>query len=158
MDRVAQLFARTNQFNLTTIRYTIGDLLRFLESPSHSVKICRLSDKFGDYGLVGVVILNFIDEISGCEIDSFLMSCRVLGRKVEDGILAEIEKEARDKDCQKLIGLYQETKKNALVSTFYQDRGFASLGIGSRWSRDLTRTESMPIPRWIKTCGRKESS
>ena len=157
MDRVAQLFARTNQFNLTTIRYTIGDLLKFLESPSHSVRICRLSDKFGDYGLVGVVILNFVDTISGCEIDSFLMSCRVLGRKVEDGILAEIEKEARNKDCWQLIGIYQETKKNRLVSTFYKDRGFISSGIGGRWSKDLTMTEVVPNPKWIKTCAKRDS-
>jgi FkbH-like protein len=157
MDRVAQLFARTNQFNLTTIRYTISDLLKFLESPSHSVRICRLSDKFGDYGLVGVVILNFVDTISGCEIDSFLMSCRVLGRKVEDGILAEIEKEARNKDCWQLIGIYQETKKNRLVSTFYKDRGFISFGIGGRWSKDLTMTEVVPNPKWIKTCAKRDS-
>jgi FkbH-like protein len=157
MDRVAQLFARTNQFNLTTIRYTISDLLKFLESPSHSVRICRLSDKFGDYGLVGVVILNFVDTISGCEIDSFLMSCRVLGRKVEDGILAEIEKEARERGCQRLVGIYQETKKNRLVSTFYKDHGFISFGIGGRWSKDLTMTEVMPIPKWIKTCTKRDS-
>ena len=157
MDRVAQLFTRTNQFNLTTIRYTISALLELLESPSHCVRICRLADKFGDYGLVGVVILNFLDEIGGCEIDSFLVSCRVLGRKVEDGILAEIEKEARERGCQRLVGIYQETKKNRLVSTFYKDRGFISVGIGGRWSRDLTMTEVVPNPKWIKTCAKRDS-
>ena len=155
MDRVAQLFTKTNQFNLTTIRYTISALLELLESPSHCVRICRLSDKFGDYGIIGVVILNFLDEIGVCEIDSFLMSCRVLGRKVEDGILAAIEKEVRERECQRLVGVYQETKKNRLVSTFYKDHGFNSAGMGGRWSRDLTSTEVMPNPKWIKTCANK---
>jgi len=157
MDRVAQLCAKTNQFNLTTIRYTISALLELLESSSHSVRICRLSDKFGDYGLIGVVILNFVEETGECEIDSFLMSCRVLGRKVEDGILAAIEKEARERSCHRLVGIYQGTKKNQLVSTFYKDRGFIDVGTGGRWSRDLNSTGVLPNPDWIKTFAQGDS-
>ena len=150
IERISQLFQRTNQFNLTTIRYTNSEILSLIENPETTVRIARLEDRFGDYGLVGVIVVRDIGEGFSKEIDSFLMSCRVLGRQVEDGILAKIENDVRASGGRKLIGRYLATKKNSIVANYYQERGFLPGAELGTFCRDLINTEPMNIPAWIK--------
>lgn len=122
--RVTQLTQRTNQFNLTTRRYAEAEIHERIEGASHSVLALRVADRFGDSGLVGVAIL---DHRSGeTEIEAFMMSCRVLGRRIEDALLAACVAEARAKNPRAaVVGHYLPTKKNVQVERFYPDRGFA---------------------------------
>jgi FkbH-like protein len=121
LPRVAQLTQRTNQFNLTTHRYTEEDIERFL-SLGNEVLCLRVVDRFGDAGIVGACIL----KISGdtVSIDTFLLSCRVLGRKIETAFLTKALEVARSRGCVRAIGKYIATAKNAQVATFYTDHGF----------------------------------
>ena len=150
LERVTQLFARTNQFNLTTIRYTYADVLSFIEDPNTALRIVRLEDRFGDYGLVGIVVIRSFGDDFCQEIDSFLMSCRVLGRQVEDSILTIVENDARRAGVRQLVGRYCETKKNHLVANFYLDRGFQSDDEAGIFKRDLIKAIPMTTPEWIK--------
>lgn len=150
LERITQIFARTNQFNLTAIRYTYSDVLSFIENPDTTLRIVRLEDRFGDYGLIAVVVIRSFRDSSCQEIDSFLMSCRVLGRQVEDSILAIIENDARQAGLTQLVGRYCETKKNKMVSNFYLDRGFLSSDEPGIFKRDLVKAQPMDIPDWIR--------
>lgn len=121
LPRVAQLTQRTNQFNLTTRRYTEEEIERFLASGSE-VLCLRVVDRFGDAGIVGACILKIVgDTVS---LDTLLMSCRVLGRKIETAFLSKALEVARVKGCVRAIGTYIATAKNAQVANFYVDHGF----------------------------------
>ena len=84
--------AKTNQFNLTTRRYTEQQIARLAECPGWRVWTLRVSDRYADNGLVGVAISHLDGDV--CEIDSFLMSCRVIGRTVETALLAHLARDA----------------------------------------------------------------
>ena len=140
----------SNQFNLTSIRYTYADVLSFIEDPNTALRIVRLEDRFGDYGLVSVVVIRSFGDEFCQEIDSFLMSCRVLGRKVEDSILTIVENDARRAGVRQLVGRYSETSKNHLVANFYLDRGFQSDDGPGIFKRDLIKVKPMTTPEWIK--------
>ncbi len=122
MQRIAQLIGKTNQFNLTTRRYTVSELESFAESENHVTHYLRLSDRFADHGLVGLVIAKILSDT--LDIDTFLMSCRVIGRTVEDHLLALLSKDATRAGCSKLRGTYVPTKKNSVVSGLYERFGF----------------------------------
>jgi len=122
--RIAQLTQKTNQFNLTTRRYGAGDIEGFMRSPEHLVFVLKVRDRYGEYGLTGVGIA----ERNGTDarIDSFLMSCRILGRKLEDALLHELVTEAgRRWGATRVTGHYIATAKNGLVREFYESRGFS---------------------------------
>lgn len=120
--RVAQLTNKTNQFNLTTIRRTEADISGLLDSDDHAVRAIRVSDRFGDYGLVGLAIV----ETGGDQwvVETFLMSCRVLGRGVDTAFLAGIVADAGGAGAKSLQGRYVPTVKNGQVADFYQRHGF----------------------------------
>jgi FkbH-like protein len=122
MRRIAQLVGKTNQFNLTTCRHSIAELNAFCRSKSHVTRYLRLSDRFTDHGLVGVAIA----EIAGdtLDIDTFLMSCRVIGRTAEDHLLAQLCGDAGRAGCSVLRGTYIPTNKNSIVSGLYERFGF----------------------------------
>jgi FkbH-like protein len=84
-----------------------------------------LKDKYGEYGIIAVVVLKHNE--GAATIDSFLMSCRVLGRNIEDAILAVIEEVARERDADRLLGLYSPTAKNQQVEGFYVSKGFEGI-------------------------------
>jgi len=130
--RVAQLTQKTNQFNLTTRRYTDQDIRRFAASPDHDVFAIRVRDRLGDSGLVGVAILRHDD--AGSVLDTFLMSCRVLGRGVEDALLAACLQASARRGAREVIGEFIPTAKNARVADFYPSRGFAA-DAGNRFRR-----------------------
>ncbi|TFG08920.1 HAD-IIIC family phosphatase [Candidatus Thorarchaeota archaeon] len=149
--RVVQLIGKTNQFNLTTRRYTDSEVESFRESDDSAVFSMAVKDKFGDEGIVGVAITKI--EANDCIIDSFLMSCRVIGRSVETAFLSKIVSYARERDANRVIGEVIPTKKNAPARDFYERHGFEEVGTSpegvTRWVLDLEK-EDIPVPDWIQ--------
>jgi FkbH-like protein len=122
IPRIAQLTQKTNQFNLTTRRYSDADIRRFAESDRADVIYARLQDRFGDSGIVGACILRYED--GKAVFDSFLLSCRVLGRRVEDAFMVQALKLAKNRGCEVAIGEYYATRKNSQVKELYPKHGF----------------------------------
>ncbi len=120
LGRVAQLCNKTNQFNTTTKRYTQAELEEIAENPDKVIYVVYASDKYGDSGLISVVIL--IGSKETIKIDTFLMSCRVMGRKLEEVILNELTAEYSAK--KKMIGEFIPTAKNVPVRELYDRLGF----------------------------------
>jgi FkbH-like protein len=139
LPRVAQLCGKTNQFNLTTRRHTETALRWFMQSPSHVTRYLKLSDRFTDHGLVAVAIAEIRGEV--LEIDSFLISCRVIGRTVESALMADLCCAAQAAGCTTLRGTYVPTAKNTIVSDLYPGFHFSlvsELDDGSMcWKYDL---------------------
>lgn len=113
IPRVSQLTQKTNQFNLTTKRYSVADIQKFVDN--NHVYAFRAEDKFGDMGIVGVVIV--VDD----QIDSFLLSCRAFGRQIEDVMLHTVVNHI---DRYPIFAMYIESKKNHMTEAFYCDHGF----------------------------------
>ena len=120
LERVTQLCNKTNQFNVTTKRYTRAEIEEIASNPENAIYVVYSSDKYGDSGLISVLIL--IGEKADIRIDTFLMSCRVMGRKLEDVIINELAAKYAGK--QKLIGEFIPTAKNAPVKELYDRLGF----------------------------------
>jgi len=143
--RIAQLINKSNQFNLTTRRYSENEVEAFENDPAKFCLQVRLADRFGDNGMISVVIFDIGNDQWIC--DTWLMSCRVLGRRVEELVLATVAQAAREAGAKRLIGIYLPTKKNALVADHFAKLGFVKVpdlaGGGSKWALDL---ESYSIP------------
>jgi FkbH-like protein len=138
LGRIAQLIAKTNQFNLTTRRHTPADLARMAASDDTVVAWLRLRDRFGDQGLIGVGILTR-QESDAC-LDTFLMSCRVMNRGVERALMAYLIEHAAAKGCRRVLGEYLPTPKNHMVAGLLPELGFAPngrSGNGSSWMLEL---------------------
>lgn len=150
LGRISQLTQKTNQFNLTTRRYTEQQISETAIRPGWHVFSVRVRDRFGDQGLVGVAITR--DEHDTCEIETFLLSCRVIGRTVETAFLSAIAKAAITRGCKKLYGFFLPTKKNAPAQSFYSQHGFQLKSQTSErgvWFFDL-QTRTPPCPDWIQ--------
>jgi len=123
--RVAQLSQRSNQFNLRTVRYTEDSVQQLISSNDHFTFSFTLKDTFGDYGLICVVILQQLTTNNRqLFIDTWLMSCRVLKRGMENFVLNQLVKCAKENGFEKLIGEYIPTSKNGMVKDHYKDLGF----------------------------------
>lgn len=134
IPRAAQLTQRSNQFNLRTVRYSDEEIRRIASSPDYFTFSFSLEDKFGNHGLVSVVILK--KEAGALFIDTWIMSCRVLQRTVENFALNQIVDFAVEKGFAKLVGEYLPTAKNGLVRDFYNGLGFT--GVNNLWLLDLS--------------------
>jgi len=148
--RIAQLTQKTNQFNLTTRRYSEQDVVKLSNDAECEVYGLRLADRFGDNGIVGVAILRYKNR--HCEIDSFLLSCRVIGRTVETAFLSYLAGRAQAKGAGDLRGWYLKTKKNKPAEDFYEKHGFRCVRIeedGSEWEANLG-TEAIARSKWIE--------
>jgi FkbH-like protein len=121
--RIVQLINKSNQYNLTTRRYTEPEILELERDPAVFTLQVRLADIFGDNGMISVVICRPAGN-EAWEIDTWLMSCRVLGRKVEHMLLRKIVEHARAAGVHKLIGVYRPTERNKLVVDHYSKLGF----------------------------------
>lgn len=150
MSRVSQLTQRTNQFNMTTRRYTEADLQRLRQSGEHQIRAYRLEDRFGDYGIIAVTIVR-----TGKPewiIDTFLMSCRVIGRTVEHAILSLVALDAQDGGAKVVIGDLIPTRKNTPAQKVYAEFGFAQAEAlpegGTRYKLALYEPFRQ-IPDWI---------
>ena len=124
-ERVVELINKTNQFNLTTRRYNWSELANTVNNGFG--RSYRLKDRFGDNGIISVVAVAR-DSQDDARIDLWLMSCRVLGRKVEEAILADVIRRARALGAHRLVGEYCPTAKNALVRELYPRLGFHEIG------------------------------
>lgn len=122
IDRITQLINKTNQFNITTKRYRLNEIETISSNDNFISFYGKLSDKFGDNGLISVLI----GEVSNktCTIDTWLMSCRVLKRDMEIAMFDMLIDECKLKNLTKVIGVYKRTKKNNMVSTLFSDLGF----------------------------------
>jgi FkbH-like protein len=154
--RIVQLINKSNQFNLTTRRYTEAEVARLQQERSVLGLQMRLSDTFGDNGMISVVICRQAGNT--WKIDTWLMSCRVLGRKVELAVLAELVAEARARGIRLLEGLYVPTEKNSLVADHYERLGFElveRLPNGqTRWQLDVERAPQLTaLPMKIERRG-----
>lgn len=138
-QRITQLINKTNQFNLTTRRYTEAEVSAVETDPDVFTLQARLSDRFGDLGMIGVVIGRPTEHQGerAWELDTWLMSCRVLGRKVEQGMLDHIAQAARTQGVRWLFGLYRPTPKNAMVARHYDGLGFKVVSEGPDGVRRL---------------------
>lgn len=128
--RISQLINKSNQFNLTTRRYSEPDVAAAERDPACFTLQVRLKDMFGDNGMISVIICR-ADATKSWTIDTWLMSCRVLGRGVERMVLREILHHARLRGIDTLIGVYRPTDRNGMVRDHYQDLGFSQVGEGS---------------------------
>jgi len=125
IPRIAQLTQKTNQFNLTTHRYTESKVEYFTSDNKHVVYAMFVKDKFGDNGLTGVCIVKEDENNSkNVILDSFLMSCRIIGRNIEFVFIDYIINELANKGYQTLGADYIQSSKNALVENFYDKVGF----------------------------------
>lgn len=151
LTRIAQLTQKTNQFNLTTRRYTEAEIETAAAQPGAGVWSISVRDRFGDNGLTGVAIV--VRDGDACEIDTLLLSCRVIGRTVETAFLAYLEQTAREEGAQRLRGWFRPTKKNKPCAGFYADHGFRELrrdGEAVLWERDLTADHPLETPEWVQ--------
>jgi FkbH-like protein len=153
--RVAQLINKSNQFNLTTRRYSEIDVAAFEADPAVFTLQVRLEDTFGDNGMIGVVICRN-GSPQEWRVDTWLMSCRVLGRRVEQMVLREILEHARAAGAARLIGEYLPTDRNALVRDHYKKLGFTLLEEAptgeSRWELDAA-SDVEPAPMLVERIG-----
>lgn len=122
IDRITQLINKTNQFNLTTKRYTISEIEAISHNKSFIPLYGKLTDKFGDNGLISIVIGELID--NKCFIDTWLMSCRVLKRDMEFAMLDILVSECKKRDVSEIVGTYKKTLKNNMVADMYTEFGF----------------------------------
>ena len=151
LQRIVQLINKTNQFNLTTRRYTESEVRGFMDQPAAITLQLRLADRFGDNGMISAIITP-PDGAGGAFIDTWLMSCRVLGRGVEEAALNLLAEQARSRGLEYLTGEYLPTDKNGMVAELYPRLGFhtvAHSGSGSRWQLDLANFT--PRPTFIAT-------
>ena len=135
IPRVAQQTQKTNQFNLTTRRYNESEIQHFAERPDSDVFTLKLADRFGDSGIVGTCILLY--ETDKAVIDTLLLSCRILGRGVEEVFVHYILKHARNRKCKTIIGEYTKTTKNMQVEFFYSKMGFVEMNSDKAHERRL---------------------
>lgn len=152
--RIVQLANKTNQFNLTTRRYTEADIEQRESDPDACTLQANLSDNFGDIGLIALVIARPDSARSATwTIESWLMSCRVLGRQVEAGMLCALVDRARRAGIRWLEGEYLPTAKNAMVAEHYARLGFSAVtdraGPGTRWRLDIEHYAAPALPMEI---------
>jgi len=126
MPRAAQLLAKTNQFNMTQRRYSPDQIARMIQSNSVSVYTFRLIDRFGDNGLVSVMLIrNNSSDHSDLEVLNWVMSCRVFGRQLEHEIMNKIVEIARRDARRTITGWFHPSERNAVVADLYERCGFA---------------------------------
>jgi FkbH-like protein len=164
--RITQLINKSNQFNLTTRRYTEADVTAAARDPKCFTLQVRLTDTFGDNGMISVIICRQY-VFDAWEIDTWLMSCRVLGRGVEKMVLKEILNHSALRGVRRLVGIYRPTARNSMVQDHYANLGFAHIetraGGDSVWQLatnvivdtipmrvrrvgfDMTRTTDQPV-------------
>jgi FkbH-like protein len=150
LDRSVQLIGKSNQFNLTTRRHSAADIQRMLASPDWVTRVVKLVDRFGDNGLISVLLAHEQDD--ALAIDTWLMSCRVLKRGVEHLLLNNLVIAARERGLKRLTGEFIPTAKNVIVKNHYADLGFTKVeadGDGrSLWELPIG-PEWTPLPHHI---------
>ncbi len=154
--RIAQLINKSNQYNLTTRRYTEPEVAEAEEDPEVFTLQVRLSDVFGDNGMISVIICRPVGD-AVWEIDTWLMSCRVLGRKVEHMALREVLAHARERGVRTLVGVYLPTERNKLVVDHYAKLGFRTVSEdapgATRWELSVDEASPEGAPMKVVSTG-----
>jgi FkbH-like protein len=149
VPRLVQMLNKTNQFNTTTRRYQAQEMTRFVASPDHRVYVLEMADRFGEHGIVGAAIVG--EEGEAWCIDSFLLSCRVMGLSVETVLLKRIYDAARVREVPRLVGEFIRTARNGPTADFYRRHGFRLEGDANgaqAWILD-PRVDRIEDPTWI---------
>ncbi len=142
LQRLAQLTQKTNQFNLTTRRYDEREIREFLDARDCLVAHFSLADTFGDSGVVGLAVWR-LPEPDQAQLDTFLMSCRVIGREAESAFLHALLRVLSQRGVHHVVADYLPTPKNALVKDFLPQQGFV-IGEDGRYRRDLQAAPAEP--------------
>ena len=145
LDRIAQLTQKTNQFNLTTRRYSSGQIAEFNGSSQSQVLAWSVADRFGESGITGVAILRF--QGGECEIDTLLLSCRVIGRSIETAMLFDIVRQVQRREATSIVGNYIQTLKNSPCAGFFEKHGFVACESG--WIMNFSSGIAARVPEWI---------
>lgn len=140
LGRLSQLTQKTNQWNMTTKRYTEDEFRAIAKSSKFYIRGMSVKDRFGDNGLVGLIIIEKEDD--NWKIDTWLMSCRVIGRRLEEVMLEDVLSAAQSAKIRMLVGTFVPTKKNAPAQDVYKRLGFTELG--GKWQYDLRKSFSSP--------------
>lgn len=144
LARAAQLTQKTNQFNLTTHRYTEADILRMLADPCYTIAVFSVTDKYGDYGVVGISIIRIQqDQANRAKIDTLLMSCRVIGRNIEFAFFNLVVQRLHELNITDIDAEYLSTPKNSQVDSFYDRLGFSQIH-----GNELHKTYHCNIINW----------
>lgn len=122
IERISQMTQKTNQFNFTTKRYSVAEIEQFMNSNEYSVLSYSVKDKYGDYGITALVILRFADK--NVEFDTFLMSCRIIGRDIEFAIIDNVFEQINALEFEDLVLRLIHTKKNIVIDEFGEKLGF----------------------------------
>lgn len=148
LPRVAQLVGKTNQFNLTSRRHSEERLRRMMGAEEYWTRYFRLRDRFGDHGLIGVMIARVLqDPPSMWEIDTWLMSCRVIGRGMERFMMRTLRQAAVARGVKSVRGVYIPSEKNALVAGLFPEMGFRGVAApGPEVAHILDLREDIPEP------------
>jgi FkbH-like protein len=150
LGRVAELIKKTNQFNLTTKRHSEAQIAAFGDDPNYDVYAVKVADRFGDNGLVGVCVTR--RQGDAWEIETFLLSCRVIGRTVETALLAFLAEEGQARGLSRLEGWFLPTRKNKPAESVYAAHNFElreQSDAGSQWVLDLSKA-TVKCPPWIQ--------
>jgi FkbH-like protein len=158
--RIAQLISKSNQFNLTTRRYTEAQVGEMEHDPDCFTLQVRLVDTFGDNGMISVIICR--READVWQIDTWLMSCRVLGRRVEQAVLRELMDQARALGIVRIFGTYLPTERNSLVKDHYAKLGFVesegSIDGSTHWSLNVDARSDVSLPMKVVRIGMDAST
>ena len=150
IERAVTMLGKTNQFNLTTRRHSIGQLERVIELPDSIGIALRLRDKFGEQGIVALLIALPTAQPGTLFIDTFLVSCRALGRGVENALWAAMVRAAHSQGVQKLEAEYIATARNGMAAEFYDQLGLTRINKDSSVTRyQLQPVELQSPPAWI---------
>jgi FkbH-like protein len=142
-DRVVQLIAKTNQFNLTTRRHSAADMRRIVGDPAWVHVTARLEDRFADHGLVAVALAHRTGDV--LDVDTLLMSCRVIGRTLESVLVEELVTIARSDGLRAVRGHYVPTERNGLVADLWTRHGFREVeDVGSGFTYELAVESHVP--------------
>jgi FkbH-like protein len=151
IPRLSELTLKSNQFNLTTRRYSEADIRRMVDDLSVTIYALSVRDRFGDSGLTGILIMRWEGPVA--VVDSFLMSCRVLGRGIEKAVWAPMLQDARHRGCQELAAEFIPTPKNAQVASFFDELGLPAIEVaaeGTRRYRIGVEAFTPPSTPWIE--------
>jgi FkbH-like protein len=155
--RIAQLISKSNQFNLTTRRYSEAQVAETEADPSCFTLQVRLVDTFGDNGMISVIICR--REAHRWEIDTWLMSCRVLARRVEQAVLQELVVHARALGITQIVGTYLPTERNRLVEDHYAKLGFTqcpgTTEGSTKWTLEVADRDDVSVPMHVVRIGRE---
>lgn len=141
IPRISQLTLKTNQFNLTTKRYQESDIRKFSEDNNYLIGCLQVEDKFGDNGITGVFIINK-ENPKEWFIDTFLLSCRVMGREIEKGMLGYIINKAKENGAEQIKSQFITSQKNKPIENFLPDCGFQK--VDNYWIYSLKKPFTIP--------------